>query len=441
MNCIKCNSKIKQDEKYCSNCGTKINENAVSSRIALKENAKSKKKKPLIITTLIFMIIFIVYQIIFTLFEQLNTTYSISIIGSIILLILGGLLASIYIFDMYGGAIKISRNKKLTTKQILTKFTKRPKNSISLILVILLTSFILFTISIIILIEEYLDIFMPAFITIVVVIIIYTLPIFEMLLFTLADEKNKNKKIITCLKESIALARGNRLEYYGLELSFIWWHILSTLTFGILYIWIYPYIILSEANLYRKWKGEEVFLSDKKELSDPIVILLTVFATIIIISILYILFPKYELISTNKIANLELDDKKISFEVPSHCTLNNDKISKDYVEYNCNEEKGDFISYSLNYHFADDFKEAKKSAQKEYEKQTYNVKIHDYKTKINGKETKVFYIDYKIEKGAEETFRDTYIFYRLSKDIDAEIIISINDVNKSNLTDYVKIKN
>jgi len=441
MNCTNCNSKIQNYEKYCSKCGAKINtyKNEFYSRAALKENAKHKNKKPLIITTLIFAVIAYIISTIIYLLGKINITLSTTIIIFILLLIGCSLLAAIYIFDMYGGAIKISQDKKLSFKQVLTKFTKRPKNSISLILVILIAFFIIFSISILILAEDILDIFMPAFTVIIIVIAIYILPIFEMLLFTLADEKYKNKKLLTCLKQAFELPKGRRLEYYGLELSFIGWHVLAILTFGILYIWLYPYIVLSEANLYRKWKGETDFLSNKPELSNPIVILISVFIIILTAIITYIFLPEYESMSSDEYATIELDNKKITFKVPDNCKLIMKNDTDQYTEYNCNDNN-DFISYALTYHFKDDFKEAKRSKKKAYERKVYNVKSHDYVTKINGKTTKVFYIDYKTEQGAEETFRDTYVFYRLSKYIDAEIIISINDVNKNNLEDYIKIK-
>lgn len=206
------------------------------------------------------MIISAIFDIAYMAFEKINITLTETLIFNLIGLILISLLLAIYIFDMYGGAIKISRNIKLTPIQVLTKFTKRPKNSITLILVMLIMIFLICSVAIIVLVEEYLDIFMPAFVVIFIALAIYILPIFEMLLFILADEKNKNRKLLDCIKEAVNLPKGKRMEYYGLELSFIWLHILSLLTLGILYIWLYPYIVLSEANLYRKWNGEEVFL-------------------------------------------------------------------------------------------------------------------------------------------------------------------------------------
>lgn len=261
-----------------------------------------------------------------------------------------------------------------------------------------------------------------------------------MLLFILADEKNKNKKLSKCIKEAINLPKNKRIQYYGLELSFISWHILSILTLGILYIWVYPYIVLSEANLYKTWTQETEFLSTKKEISNPKIIFITVIIIFFILIGIHIIFTKFELLSTNEYATLELDKQKVTFKIPKNCALNQTNHTIDYVEYNCNNKNEDIISYALSYHFADDFKTAKQSTKKQYEKKVYNVTLNDYTTKINGKETKVFYIDYKLTKNSKKTYRDTYVFYRLSKDIDAKIILSINNVNKKNLKNYIVIK-
>lgn len=437
MHYPKCNEKINNNGTYCSNCRNKTETKEKSSRAFLKKNAKSIKKKPLIITTLIFMALCAILEIIFKVANKIELTLTASIIFTIITLIIALLLTAIYTFDMYGGSIKISRGIKLTPTQVLKKFTKRPKYSISVILITLIAGLIACLITITIM-GELLEIFIPAFIVIIIVLVIYIYPIFEMLLFALSDEKNKNKKILECIKEAIELPKGKRLEFYGLQLSFFWWHILALITLGILYIWLYPYIVLAEANLYRKWNGEVEFLSEKEEISNPIIVLLTVFAGIFIGTMIYIFLPAYESLSTDEYATLVLDNKKITFKVPNNCKLVLEGDTDDYSEYTCNDN--DYIIYSLSYHFQDDFKDAENSTKKDYEEEFSNVKVSDYKTKINGKETKIFYIDYKPEKKSEETYRDTFVFYRLNNYIDAQITITMNDVTKENLTDYIKIE-
>lgn len=51
--------------------------------------------------------------------------------------------------------------------------------------------------------------------------------------------------------------QGHKLDAFVLGLSFIGWAILGTLTFGILYIWLYPYMQLTFTKFYLNILGEE----------------------------------------------------------------------------------------------------------------------------------------------------------------------------------------
>lgn len=52
------------------------------------------------------------------------------------------------------------------------------------------------------------------------------------------------------VKESAKLMRGNRCKIVLLELSFIGWAILATLTFGIGYLWLIPYMRIAGVCFY-----------------------------------------------------------------------------------------------------------------------------------------------------------------------------------------------
>ena len=52
--------------------------------------------------------------------------------------------------------------------------------------------------------------------------------------------------------------RGHKFEYFVLEISFILWHLLGIITFGLAYIWIIPYINLTQANYYLELKNDLV---------------------------------------------------------------------------------------------------------------------------------------------------------------------------------------
>lgn len=54
------------------------------------------------------------------------------------------------------------------------------------------------------------------------------------------------------LNESKRMTQGHKLDLFILQLSFIGWGILATLTFGIGYFWLIPYMQVTMANTYKK---------------------------------------------------------------------------------------------------------------------------------------------------------------------------------------------
>lgn len=52
------------------------------------------------------------------------------------------------------------------------------------------------------------------------------------------------------IKESKRIMNGHKFDYFVLQLSFIGWIILAPFTFGILYIWLIPYMTVAEVLFY-----------------------------------------------------------------------------------------------------------------------------------------------------------------------------------------------
>lgn len=69
--------------------------------------------------------------------------------------------------------------------------------------------------------------------------------------------KKPELSIVETLKYSREKMQGHKLDTFVLGLSFIGWAILGTLTFGILYIWLYPYMQLTFTKFYLNILGEE----------------------------------------------------------------------------------------------------------------------------------------------------------------------------------------
>ena len=76
-----------------------------------------------------------------------------------------------------------------------------------------------------------------------------------MVVYLLADSKeisiSEAKNII---RESIEMMNGYKLDYFIFELSFIGWHFLGAITFGIAYIYVIPYFTFANTLYYQRLK-------------------------------------------------------------------------------------------------------------------------------------------------------------------------------------------
>ena len=58
------------------------------------------------------------------------------------------------------------------------------------------------------------------------------------------------------IERSMAMMEGRKMQYFLLQLSFIGWIILAMLTFGLLTLWVNPYISATNAHFYEYVKEE-----------------------------------------------------------------------------------------------------------------------------------------------------------------------------------------
>lgn len=73
---------------------------------------------------------------------------------------------------------------------------------------------------------------------------------YSMAPYVLAENKELSAR--ECMNRSKAITKGILKELLLFDLSFVGWHLIGVLTFGIGYIWIKPYISASFANHYRE---------------------------------------------------------------------------------------------------------------------------------------------------------------------------------------------
>ena len=75
---------------------------------------------------------------------------------------------------------------------------------------------------------------------------------YAMVYFVIVD--NPEMGVMEALRTSKRIMKGHRWQYFVLNLSFIGWYILCYFTFGLLILWLAPYILVTTANFYNQIK-------------------------------------------------------------------------------------------------------------------------------------------------------------------------------------------
>ena len=156
-------------------------------------------------------------------------------------IISGGVLAFItelLALPLYIGFISyilgLTRKEEVSLTDIFQDYKK-----IGLIIVTLIISYILIVIGYILLI-------IPG------IMISFSL---VMVGYLLADSKETSiSEAKNIIRESIEMMNGYKLDYFIFELSFIGWHFLGAITFGIAYIYVIPYFTFANTLYYQRLK-------------------------------------------------------------------------------------------------------------------------------------------------------------------------------------------
>ncbi len=87
-------------------------------------------------------------------------------------------------------------------------------------------------------------------------------------MYILAENpKMSAREAITRSKE---MMDGHKMEYFILNLSFIGWMILAPFTFGLLYIWLVPYMNATLTNFYNSVKPQVVVEGPEAPVYEPV---------------------------------------------------------------------------------------------------------------------------------------------------------------------------
>lgn len=76
---------------------------------------------------------------------------------------------------------------------------------------------------------------------------------YSMALYILAEHPTMTAR--EALDESKRITDGHKMELFMLDLSFIGWFLLGTITFGIAFIYVTPYMNATRANFYNELRG------------------------------------------------------------------------------------------------------------------------------------------------------------------------------------------
>lgn len=156
----------------------------------------------------------------------LNETI-ISSVSEIVALLLG----SYFGFGIVSFFLKISRNEEVTYKELFSK----KELLVPYLIITILTGIFTFLWSLLFVIPG------------IIAAISYTLVYYIKL-------DNPELGVKEVIKKSKEMMNGHKMDYFVLTLSFIGWSILGMFTFGILYIWLMPYVTVTYCNFYNNLK-------------------------------------------------------------------------------------------------------------------------------------------------------------------------------------------
>lgn len=268
---------------FGNNNNQSINNNPGGRRKKIKADSKSQIKGFLIGTTAI-MYVFMIVGILITsllsvsLFDALKSNSSGFMTTAVCLAIVFVILiiiVQIFTFAITSGALDAARGKKSSFKNVLSKSF----SNLKAVFLLLIIFYVFFLVNGIIMIIPILSI-------VSLVLSIYMYPVYVVLLSMYADDNYPKKSLTGMIKDALRIVKGHRVEYYGTIASFTGWIILNVLTFGLLFVWVHPYIRLAEVNMYRRWIGEANYDSSESGLSNGAVIGLCFSGYIVLVLVL-----------------------------------------------------------------------------------------------------------------------------------------------------------
>ena len=267
-------------------------------RKQLKEEAKNSPKSSII--GYMFSILGIalgigIVVLILTAISALTKLTILSLSISILYIVIIFFTSITMAYGLTGASIETLRYRNYPFRNIINKVKSEFKNICAYSVIFIFYYLIILALDALIKVTGEI-LLVPIILTLAKIIgLIYITPALSVILHLYADSNYQKEGITKTIKDAFTLIKGHRIEYYGLQLSFIGWYLLMPLTLGILSIWLIPYIKLATANFYRRIKGEIEVRTNKTGISNGgIIILVTIlYALILLIVVLIPILANY----------------------------------------------------------------------------------------------------------------------------------------------------
>ena len=182
---------------------------------------------------------------------------------------LGLIITSLFYMGLLQIMIKIARGKKTTFNELFQRtdaFFRCAAITIVFIAINAICALLEFTainsLYVFITYQVDLNIALSSFMIIVGIILSAAIAVFWIILMLCLSQSyfilydNEDMPLGDIFRMSMDMMEGHKADYIILCLSFIGWMILGIFTFGILYLWLAPYIGVSMVNFYDKIKKD-----------------------------------------------------------------------------------------------------------------------------------------------------------------------------------------
>lgn len=185
-----------------------------------------------------------------------------SMAAAVVIYLIALLLVYLFLAGIRRMLYNLSTGKTCELGDMLFAFTHRPHRFLGIYLIHFFVSLLLGIPYVVVSTAAAITGYIP--IMLILQILMYILQLAGIIVYSLYFgltviilTENPEKKVLACFRESAAIMRGNKGRFFYLELSFIGMMLLGIGSFGIGYLWIFPYMETTIIHFYLDLKAEQ----------------------------------------------------------------------------------------------------------------------------------------------------------------------------------------